>query len=80
MADKAWIIRLSYLEDIFSRLNILNKSLQGKFTTLIDFIDKIRAFIMKLELWERKSKDGNLEIFENVITLLDGEEMKKDII
>ena len=79
LADKAWIIRLSYLEDIVSRLNFLNKSLQGKFTTVIDFIDKIRAFIMKLDLWERKVKDGNLDIFENVITLLEGEEMKKDI-
>ena len=79
LADKAWIIRLSYLENIFSRLNFLNKSLQRKFTTVIDFIDKIRAFIMKLDLWERKAKDGNLDIFENVITLLEGEEMKKDI-
>ena len=79
LADKAWIIRLSYLENIFSRLNFLNKSLRGKFTTVIDFIDKIRAFIMKLDLWERKAKDGNLDIFKNVITLLEGEEIKKDI-
>ena len=34
---------------------------------------------MKLDLWERKAKDGNLDIFEYLITLLEGEEMKKDI-
>ena len=79
LADKAWIISLYYLEDLCSRLNYLNKSLQGKFTTVIDFIYNIRAFIMKLNLWERKAKDGNLDIFENVLTLLEGEEMKKDI-
>ena len=44
--------KLAYLNDIFTHINLLNKSLQGRFTTMIDFVDKIRAFIMKLELWE----------------------------
>ena len=54
LLDKEWVIRLSYLNDIFTRLNLLNKSLQGRFTPVVDFIDKIRAFIMKLDLWEGK--------------------------
>ena len=33
---------------------------------------------MKLDLWERKAKEENLDIFENVITLLEGEELKKN--
>ena len=58
LLDKEWVIRLSYLDDIFTRLNLLNKSLQGRFTTVVDFIDKIKAFIMKLDLWEGKAMDG----------------------
>ena len=28
--DKEWLAKLSYLSDIFERLNTLNRSLQGK--------------------------------------------------
>ena len=68
LADKAWVIRLSYLEDIFSPLKFLNKSLHAKFTTVIDCIDKILNSSFRLCL--SKAKDGNLDIFEDVITLL----------
>ena len=43
-------LKLAYLVDIFSRLNILNLSMQGKESTVLDFVDKVNAFIMKLEL------------------------------
>ena len=71
--DKEWVIRLSYLDDIFTRLNLLNKSLQGRFTTVVEFIDKIRAFIMKLNLWEGNARDGNLDIFENLTAAVGSE-------
>ena len=51
---------------MLSRLNILNLSLQGRFHTVIDFMDKLRSFIMKVDLWENKVKDGNLTMFENL--------------
>lgn len=43
--------KLAYFNDIFTRINKLSKSLQGRFTTAIDCVDKIWAFIMKLELF-----------------------------
>ena len=49
--QKSFDVKLAYLVDIFSRLNILNLSMQGKESTLLDFVDKVNAFIMKLELW-----------------------------
>ena len=58
MDKNVFKLLLAYLNDIFCRLNLLNKSLQGRFTTVIDFVDKIRAFIMKSELWEAKVNVG----------------------
>ena len=68
VGDKAWVIRLAYL-GYFLTLKFPKQVTSGKFTTVIHIIDKIRAFIMMLDLWEIKTMDGNVNIFENVITL-----------
>ena len=57
---------LAYLNVIFGRLNIMNRSLQGPSTTIIEFVDKLKGFIMKLKLWEQKVGQGRLDIFENL--------------
>ena len=33
---------------------------------MIDFMDKLRTFNMKLKLWKKKVKDKNLSMFENL--------------
>ena len=66
LSNSRWLERLVYLSDILSRLNILNLSLQKRFHTVIDFMKKLRPFIMKVDLWENKVKDGNLSMFENL--------------
>ena len=43
-------LALAYLVDIFSRLNALNTSMQGKDKTIIDFLDLLSAFIATLDL------------------------------
>ena len=50
LSDSQWLQKLAYLSDIFSRLNLLNLSLQGRFHTVIGFMDKLRTFNMKLNL------------------------------
>ena len=70
LSDKEWLKKLAYLTDIFTRINLLNKSLQGRFTTMIDFVDRIRAFLMKLELWEAKVSVGKFDFFENLSSAL----------
>ncbi|GFW65094.1 zinc finger BED domain-containing protein 5 [Trichonephila clavipes] len=49
--DKPWLFRLSFMADIFQKLNELNLSLQGKQTTIFQAFNKITAFKRKLEFW-----------------------------
>lgn len=63
--DTDFLIKLAYLCDIFEKLNILNKSLQGNETHILQLADKIAAFQKKLLLWKRKieGEQGNTECF-----------------
>ena len=40
-----------YLVDIFERLNLLNLSLQGKDSNIVDFSDKLSAFQALIDHW-----------------------------
>ncbi|XP_068228051.1 zinc finger BED domain-containing protein 5-like [Palaemon carinicauda] len=71
LSDSQWLQKLAYLSDIFLRLNSFNLSLQGRFATVSDFMDKLRSLTMKLELREGKVKDGNLSMFEHLGEALD---------
>jgi hypothetical protein len=42
--NKNWLVILSYLSDIFDKLNSLNLSLQGKNINILFLSDKIDAF------------------------------------
>ncbi|XP_063889743.1 protein FAM200C-like [Scylla paramamosain] len=64
-------IRLAYLVDIFRQLNTLNLELQGKGSLIIDFVDKIKAFIRKMENWRRKVGMGNLAMLETVSEIVE---------
>ncbi|XP_076049554.1 zinc finger BED domain-containing protein 5-like [Oratosquilla oratoria] len=59
-------MKLAYLNDIFSRINAVNRSLQGYSATVIDFVDKLRAFQMKLNLWQEKVTAGRYDAFDNM--------------
>jgi hypothetical protein len=54
---------LSYLTDIFEKLNILNKQLQGSVKTLIDAKAKIFSFITFIELSKKHISNSNFEKF-----------------
>ncbi|XP_017888660.1 protein ZBED8-like [Ceratina calcarata] len=58
--SKAYV---SYLADIFDKLNILNKQLQGTNETLVDAKAKIFAFITNLELSKNRFNVRNFEQF-----------------
>ncbi|XP_060796340.1 zinc finger BED domain-containing protein 5-like [Neoarius graeffei] len=49
--DPLWLACLSYLVDIFDRLNGLNLSLQGRETHILLLAEKVDAFKQKLDLW-----------------------------
>jgi len=52
--DEFFHVQLSYLSDIFSALNELNRKLPGKWSNILLQSDKIRTFMEKLELWKNR--------------------------
>ncbi|XP_042221089.1 SCAN domain-containing protein 3-like [Homarus americanus] len=66
-----WEPRLAYLADIFEQLNRLNLKLQGKERNVFYLMDCLRAFLAKLQNWQRKVNTGNVAMFENLSTVLD---------
>ncbi|XP_042209713.1 protein FAM200A-like [Homarus americanus] len=69
-----WEQRLAYLADIFEQLNRLNLKLQGKDRNVFHLMDCLRAFLAKLQNWQRKVNAGNVAMFENLSTVLDENE------
>ncbi|KMQ87159.1 scan domain-containing protein 3-like protein [Lasius niger] len=61
-----FIMKLSYLVDIFEKSNILNLQFQGKNTHILQMNDKVNSFCRKLELWNANVKQKNLEMFKHV--------------
>ncbi|GFT40208.1 protein ZBED8 [Nephila pilipes] len=54
---------VSYLADIFEKLNILNKQLQGLNKTLVDAKAKIFGFITNIELYQKHINNRNFDQF-----------------
>ncbi|KAG7169568.1 SCAN domain-containing protein 3-like 17, partial [Homarus americanus] len=52
-------------------LNRLNLKLQGKERNVFYLMDCLRAFLAKLQNWQRKVNTGNVAMFENLSTVLD---------
>lgn len=61
--NKRWMLKLSYLSDIFEKLNELNLSLQGKASTIFTLRSKIGGFLAKLDIWRKRVQDGSYEMF-----------------
>lgn len=71
--DFEWLCKLAYLANIFSYLNELNLSLQGKAVTMFHVHSKIEATIKKLMLWDRRVAQNNYESFDNLCEFLNTE-------
>ena len=69
--DNSCLLTLSYLTDIFEKLNILNLSLRGNESYIIDFVEKLTAFQSKLDLWIRKFEDGKMGMFSRITDLIE---------
>ena len=64
-------IQLAYLVDIFRQLNTLNLELQGKGSLIFDLVDKIKAFIRKMENWRCKVGMENVAMLETVSEIVE---------
>lgn len=61
--DENWLQKLSYLVNIFDRLNILNMSLQESHETNVSVDDRINSFKMKFDLFTTQINKNGLSAF-----------------
>ena len=61
--NELWCTKLAYLADIFDHLNKINTSMQGKGENMLTSVDKICGMRDKIEIWNRKIKEGNFDMF-----------------
>ncbi len=73
-SEPLWESRLAYLADIFDQLKKRNLKLRGKDTTVIHFVDTLRAFVAKIKNWTSKVSSGNFAMFEKFSEVTDGKE------
>ena len=73
--DSRWLAILSFLADIFHKLNDLNTSLQGPNTNIFQLNNKITGFIKKITLWKTHCENDNIAMFENLNAFLNDNEL-----
>ena len=61
--DDNFIVKLTYLVEIFGKLSVFNKSMQGPQMHLLVQKDKVKAFVKKLNLWKANLQKNNLDMF-----------------
>ncbi|KAM3862185.1 SCAN domain-containing protein 3-like [Diretmus argenteus] len=61
--DLKFQAKLAYLSDIFSLLNQLNLTLQGRNSSIFLVADKVEAFKRKLALWTKRVQEERMDMF-----------------
>jgi hypothetical protein len=75
--SEEFILKLTYLADIFSKLNELNLYLQGtKGADIFALQDKIKGFMKKLTLWQNNIEKKNCDLFETFQTFITENDIK----
>ncbi|XP_023813414.1 SCAN domain-containing protein 3-like [Oryzias latipes] len=69
--NATFIAKLAYLSDIFSLLNQLNISLQGRNSNIFFVADKVQAFQKKLSLWSKRAHEERLDMFPLLSDILE---------
>ncbi|XP_063600317.1 zinc finger BED domain-containing protein 5-like [Penaeus indicus] len=71
-----WCLKLSYLADIFNKLNELNLSMQGRLETIVSSTNKMKGFRRKLSSWESAVQKGDMENFPSLLHLAKDNELR----
>ena len=66
LRNDVWWLQVSFLNDIFEKLNKLNLSLQGAKENIITITGKLKAFEDKLQLWITKSQNSCFDFLPGV--------------
>ncbi|KAI2645164.1 Zinc finger BED domain-containing protein 5 [Labeo rohita] len=75
-----FLMKLAYLSDMFQKLNELNLQMQATNTHLPQLADKITSFTRKLEMWEQKVKEGNIDLFEKLKSFIEVNKLQNTVI
>lgn len=73
--NELWLCRLAYLADVFSKLNELNRSLQGTCITPFKVSDKINALKQKLCFAEDEAKNGKISLYPSLNAFIEENEI-----
>ncbi|XP_068232139.1 zinc finger BED domain-containing protein 5-like [Palaemon carinicauda] len=52
LENSTWCLKLSYLADIFMKMNELNLSMQGRLEGIVTSVNKMKGFQRKLKSWK----------------------------
>ena len=74
--DAEFLTRLTYLGDVFSRLNDLNLGLQVVTPTIFDVRDKIETMIKKLDFFSVCINKDNTQVFPSLYDFVCANELK----
>jgi hypothetical protein len=80
VADIEWLAMLAYLADIFSLLNSLNISLQGKDASVLKTYDKVAAFKKKLRLWRTRLENNSRDMFHLFCEFIESNEVNGEML
>ncbi|XP_010771180.1 general transcription factor II-I repeat domain-containing protein 2A, partial [Notothenia coriiceps] len=69
LENEKWLGDLAFMCDITEHLNSLNVKLQGRKQLITEMWDSVKAFELKLRLWEGQMRRGNLTHFPTCQTI-----------
>ena len=78
--DDEWIAKLLFLADVFSHVNQLNSSMQGKEKLFFDALESIDAFKGKIKLWMHRMKSGRLAAFPGLNLFVEEKDINLGVI
>ncbi|XP_078537946.1 zinc finger BED domain-containing protein 5-like [Lissotriton helveticus] len=64
--DADFLIQMGFLSDLFEKLNVPNKSLQGNNTNILQLSAKVSAFKKKVILWKSSVSKGDYKCFPSL--------------
>ena len=78
--DDECIAKLLFLADVFSHVNQLNSSMQGKEKLFFDVLESIDAFKGKTKLWMHRMKSGRLAAFPGLNSFVEEKDINLGVI
>ena len=61
--DDNYIVKLTYLVEVFGKLCVFNKSMQGLQMHFLMQKNNVKAFVKKLDLWKSNLPKNKIDIF-----------------